>query len=395
MDLQKTLERYNLWWKQKQEKKGILRSTYKKRLEKNLSNDQIIFVTGLRRVGKTTIIKQFINHLIEAGTDPKKILFVSLDDPLFTRHSLLEIIDEYRKINKISFEEKIYLFFDEISYKKDFSQELKSINDHQNVKIYATGSNSLDIQDKKAFLTGRVFNITIHPLTFEEYLTFKNIDKENLDLNLKEAYFEEYLKEGGMPQYVLTKDEAYIKTIIEDIIYKDIARTHNIRNIEKLKELFLLLCERVGKRISYNKLSKIVNLDSETVAEYSSYFQQTFLFSIITKHAKTLNERTYSQKKIYISDNGIKNVFVGYKDKGSMFENHVFNTLKTRYEDIFYYLENDKEIDFIIRKRINEEIAIEVKYRNASSQDLKTLNASRFKIKKAITSQEELEEFIR
>ncbi len=395
LEIETIIERYNPWWSQKFNAKGIIRKNYIEKLKRSLINNQIMLITGLRRVGKTTIIKQFIEFLIESEKiNPKTILFVSLDDPSFVKISLQDIIEKFRKINLLNFETKIFLFFDEISYKDNFSMELKSINNNQNVKTFASGSNSLKVMDKKAFLTGRTFTIKIYPLDFQEYLIFKDLELLKEDKHLEEKYFEDYLKEGGMPEYVLTKDPQFIKTIIEDIIYKDIARTHGIKNISKLKELFLLLCERTGKKISYNKLSSILGIDKESVSEYISYFCQTFLFSVIPRYSKSLNERIYSNKKAYISDNGIRNIFVGFKDKGSLFENYVFNELSKKFDSIFYYYENEKEVDFIARVNLKKEIAIESKYLIVNKTDKEQFERIKFRDKYIVKNHEELKEMI-
>ena len=394
MELKTILERYNPWWKEDYNPLGIRRNVYLEKLKSNLQNKQIIFIMGLRRVGKTTIIKHFIQYLIEKEkVPPKKILFLTLDDSSLVNKTLTELIEEFRGLNSIKFEEKIYLFFDEVSYREDFSRELKVINDNQNVKIFASGSNSIKIIDKKAFLTGRAFTVKISPLNFEEFLEFSNLKISSIDKQIRDRQFKEYLKIGGMPEYVLTKNPDVITTLIEDIIYKDIARIYKIKNINKLREIFLLLCERVGKRVSYNKLAKIVGIDDETLAEYISYFQQTFIFSLVKKYSKSLNERVYSQKKIYISDNGIRNIFVGYKDIGSLFENYVFNEIKNKFgemAEVFYYFEDNKEIDFILRKIPKEEIAIEVKFNEEVENNLEFFKKSKFEKKLLITNYEDI-----
>jgi len=340
-------------------------------------------------------MKQLIHNLIEKSKiDPSLILFIPLDDPVFVSKSISEIIESFRKINSHSFDKKIFLFFDEISYKDDFSRELKVINDNQNVKIFASGSNSLKLMDKKAFLTGRVFNMRVYPLNFEEFLRFRSISISEKDHHLKEKYFEEYLKIGGMPEYVLSNNPDFITELIDDLIYKDIARTFNLKNINKLKEIFILLCERIGGKISYNKLSKILGIDKETAAEYISYFQQTFLFNLVPKYSKSLNERIYSQKKVYICDNGIKNVFSGFRDIGSLFENYIHIELSKRFKDIFYFYENNKEIDFIIREGLKKEIAIEVKFRDIEKKDIEVLEKSKFKNKLLIQNYKDIKNFI-
>jgi predicted AAA+ superfamily ATPase len=391
MELKDTLVRYNPWWSQEYGIAGVKRDSYLKKLDDNLKNNQVIFITGLRRVGKTTLIKQFISELINK-VDKKRILFLSFDDATFSAVKIQDILDEYRKINDLKFEDKIYLFFDEIGYKRDFSRELKVINDNQNVKIYASGSDSIQLQDKKAFLTGRVFIVRVYPLDFSEFLTFKKISVSAADSHLRDKYFEEHLKIGGMPQYVLTNNPEFITSLIDDIIYKDIARAFPVKNPAKLKDLFMLLCERTGKRFTYNKLAEILNIDNETAIEYVSYFQKTFLFNVISRHSKSLNERVKSPKKIYIADNAIRNIFVGSKDKGSLFENYVFNELSKKFEKINYYFENEHEIDFVI-KNGKQETAVEATM--YTEKDLSFFEKSPFKRKAVISKPEDLFQFIK
>jgi predicted AAA+ superfamily ATPase len=129
--MQDILYQYNPWWEEIVFNEDIKpRERYLSRLIKYLDNKQIIFLTGLRRVGKTTLMKLIIKELIKNSTSPKCILYVSLDDYLFHQNSIIEIINEYRKLHKLKIEEKIYLFLDEVTYKDDFHIQLKNIYDH-------------------------------------------------------------------------------------------------------------------------------------------------------------------------------------------------------------------------------------------------------------------------
>ena len=195
------LYQYNPWWEGKFSLDRIIpRKKYLDLLRRNLQNDHIIFLTGLRRIGKTTLMKLIIRELIEEmGIPCDHILYVSLDDYVFKNNSILDILDEYRKLNRISVDDKVYLFLDEVIYKEDFHQQLKNIHDRQNTKIYASSSSKIKLQDKKAFLTGRANIYEVKPLDFDEYLYFKDINISKKDNKLMEAYFEDFLKVGGIP----------------------------------------------------------------------------------------------------------------------------------------------------------------------------------------------------
>lgn len=357
MELQ--LTRLNPWWEQKYRIDAISRPDYLTRMKK--ADRLITFLVGLRRIGKTTIMKLFIQQLQE-DINPKHILYVPIDHPVFIDKTISEIVEKFREINGISFDEKIYLFFDEIQSKEDFARELKSLYDNENVVIFCSGSQSLLMHDRKAALTGRTKTIEVAPLTFEEYLQFREIKIKKSDTHLYKKYFEEYLEFGGIPKYVLDRDPVYVVDLVDSIITKDIVSYHNLKNAQIIRELFLLLCERAGKRLSINKIARILSTNVESIRQYISYLTDTYLIYLVYRKTKTLNERIKSNKKVYISDVGIRNVVVGFKDKGSIFENLVFLNIKDKTP--FYYYEDDKEIDFVFGKQ-----GIECKYKETISEE--------------------------
>ncbi len=389
MELDTIFYRFNPWWEERYVSLGITRETYLQVLVKEIENKEITFVTGLRRVGKTTLLKQTIAKLLEKGIDQHHIFFISLDHSAFSPMTLLDIVEKYREIKKISIKEKIYLFFDEIQYHPNFERDLKILHDHEQVKIIVSGSNSLMLKDTKAFLTGRNKVITIHPLSFKEYILFTKKEVLRADTQRINQYFQEYLEEGGMPEYVLSRNPEKITALVSDIIYKDIVGKHNLKNAKKIEELFILLCERVGKRLTYNKLANILGLDVETVSTYISYFEETYLIYQLNRYAKSQNEIIRSPKKIYIADTGIRSVFVGFKDKGALFENIVF--LKLKDKKISYFYEHEKEIDFIVEVQ-KRKIALEVKYKEIiDPEELLFLEKSSFKEKRVISTAQDVE----
>ena len=347
------LYKQNPWWEGSFPYKFIKRDKYLNILKKNLNNRDIIFLIGLRRVGKTTIFKMMINYLLKR-VDPKHILYVSLDSYNLEDYSIHEILEEYRKEHRLKREEKIFLFFDEVAHKEHFAQELKNLYDFENVKIYASSSSSSIIKSRKSYLIGRERIIEVLPLDFNEYLVFKSVKIKKSDSHLFKKYFEDYMMDGGMPEYVLTGDVSYLNSLIEDIIMKDVALLHNVKDLNIIKDYFKILMERVGKRLSINKITKIVGISPDTSRRYLSYFMDTFLIYSVDKCGK-LNERIKSPKKIYIVDVGIRNFITGFKDKGSVFENLVF--LKIKDKNPCYIYEDGVEIDFRVDKTL-----IEVKY---------------------------------
>ena len=172
MDIAEELFKYNPWWEQSYSPLFKPRKRYLNILQKNLSNKDIVLITGLRRVGKTTIMKLFIAELLRQ-LEPKFILYVSPDAIPFEPVSISDILRAYRKVFQLSLEEKVYLFFDDVAFRPRIHQELKNLYDRENVKIFASSSSASILNDTKALLTGRARTMEVMPLDFEEFLTFK------------------------------------------------------------------------------------------------------------------------------------------------------------------------------------------------------------------------------
>lgn len=379
--------RYNPWWDGDYKLEHLFpRPDTLEKLEKSVDIAEVTFISGLRRVGKTTLLRMLIKSLIdERGVNPLSIFYISLDDYLLQGKNIPELIDQYRKTVKKKFEEKIYLFFDEVTYCPGYEIQLKNIFDSQSVKIFASSSSASLIRDKKPFLTGRNRILEVDPLTFEEYLIFKGVVLKQVDGHLTDVYFEEYLKSGGIPEFVKTGDFEYLKNLVDDIIMKDISALHNIKNTSSLKEMYLLLMERSGKSISLNKVANILGLSPDTVKRFLTFFEESFLISTISKCGKT-NQSILSLKKIYSVDLGLRNLFTGFRDKGSLFENYLFNKIK-KYHPCYYAVDG-YEIDFLIDKKI----LIESKYHSGlEGKQLDLFNNSDFKHKYLITSQRDIQ----
>jgi len=365
-EIESELYKQNPWWENKFEEKSYPRDIYLKKVMENIKTKEVIFLAGLRRVGKTTIIKQVINQLLTDKTNPEDILFISLDSFNFINYSIHQLVESYRELYKKSVSDFLYLFLDEVTAKDNFEQELKSFYDSENIKIICSSSIATLMRDKKAYLTGRTRTIEILPLNFQEFLMFKKVEIRKSDRAILESYFRDYLKIGGIPYYVLTEDKDYLNELVQSIIYKDIIAYHKITNEKIIKEMFLLLCQRVGKPVSYNKLANILKVSVNSVKRYVSYFEKAYLFYTVDRYSKSYNEKVTSPKKVYLGDVGIKNLITGFKDLGASYENLVF--LKIKDSEPAYYLDNSIEIDFITKDRI-----IEAKYNQEMEKKQKEL----------------------
>ena len=362
--MKEVLEQYNPWWFGAYDFSAISRSKYLDKIIENIDRKNVVIVTGIRRVGKTTLIKQAISEVLKK-VPAKNVFYVSLDNFEFEEYTIKEIIEAYRERNKISIDEKAYIFLDEVAYKENFHQEIKNLYDMTNLKMIISSSSASVLKDKKAFLTGRTKTIEVMPLDFWEFLRFRKIKVKKYDYALMKTYFDDYLKIGGMPGYVLDTDIDYLKELVDSIVYKDIIAYHNIKDKTVVFDLLKLLSERVGKRLTYNKLANILKISVDSVRRYLSYFEETYLIYMVGKHG-SLNERVAAPRKVYFSDTGIRNVLAGFKDTGALFENLVFLRIKDK--NPMYYMKDSIELDFVFGKNI-----IECKYtdeRNSKQDSL-------------------------
>ena len=352
----------NPWWEKKEFDSGIPRQKYLPKLIKSLSHKRAVLITGSRRVGKTTLLKQLIQHLItQENTTPKNILYVLLDHPRLAKISILEIVEEFRKMHLLNREEKIFLFFDEVQYLKDWEQEVKSLLDLENVKIFLSGSASTELFQKTPFLTGRYEKIKIDPLNFEEFLQFKNANISSTEEYKYEGYLEGYIKIGGYPEYILQEDSSYFTDLLEAIIFKDIVYMHGIKNPDIIRDLLLLLADRNGHQASFTKLGKILGITVDTTKEYVNFLKQTFILEEIERFSTTRSKKIYSAKKFYLHDTGLLHNLSSKFNLGSAAENILYKFLSASFNVNFYY-ENQHEIDFVFLNDKKKIVLVESKF---------------------------------
>jgi len=177
----------------------------------------------------------------------QRVFFASMDHPDIQNVSILDLLREFRRINRAKRNEPVLLLLDEIHYRKGFGQELKALLDTENrVWVVASGSSSLVVRHRSAAMTGRYRKIEVKPLSFQEYLRFIGEKYDVSQPYLMEGFLEDYLPTGGMPQYVLTRDPNVLIDLVDDIIYKDISAHYGVRDPKLLRELFFCLWKESG-----------------------------------------------------------------------------------------------------------------------------------------------------
>ncbi len=347
---------FNPWWEGQFVAEGIERTGYLEALTRKRTSKDVVFITGLRRVGKTTLVRQLIGRLLAEGEDPRRIVYFTMDHPALVKESILTVLDAYRRVHELRHDDRFTAFIDEVHARDGFEQELKAVHDMGHVKVYATGSSSLFLVERGSFLTGRQSFVEVYPFTFKEYLGMKGTTVRPSDSHLMVRYAEDYVLAGGLPEYLRTSDPGYVTTLVDSLLFKDIAARRGVRNLQALRELLLLVTQSTGSKVSPRKIARTLGISHETVREHLSFFEEANLIHMVRLRGK-VSESVAAPKKVYVSDTGIVRVMSPTVNIGSLVENCVFNALRARGRDITYGVVDGKEVDFIMPGE-----CIEVKY---------------------------------
>ena len=338
-------------------------------LKKHLRLKQITVITGMRRTGKTTLIKKLFSEI-----NSKNKLYLDLERPdnrdLFAQKNYDNIIRDLAS-RGLKTEQKIYLAIDEIQMFPPITSVLKYLYDAFNVKFLVTGSSSYYLKNLfTESLAGRKKIFELFPLDFGEYLDFqgvarrKNENWKKKDFNPIEyerlrGYYENYIEFGGFPEIALIKNNQEKKDLLADIfssyINIDIKSLADFRSEENVYKLIKLLSSRVGTRLDYSKISRISGLSRPTVINYIDFFEKTYLIKRVPVMAKSPDREIVKARKIYFLDNGLAG-FLSDLNSGSKFENAVFNQLCHHGRLQYYSLKNGREIDFILNGRMGFEV---------------------------------------
>lgn len=351
---------WNPWWNKQYSFKGIKRDKLSNILPW-VKRREIISILGVRRAGKTTLLFEIIDYLINnENINPKNILFIKADDDRVNKDKLIDTaIDEYEKL--INPTGKIFIFIDEIQEINEWQKTLKRIYDlREYTKLFISGSNaSIMKEELSSLLAGRYAFFELFPFTFSEFLKareFVHIDKLSLihERNKIRHFLIEYLKYGGFPEVVLEKDEKVKAELInfyfDSIFYRDIIKRRNIRNPAKLERLVKYFLQNISNLASFARIGKFLELTTDSVVEYTKAIEDSYLIFPINLLEFSYKKQIISPKKIYCVDTGIRNL-VGFKfseDIGKIYENIVFVHLRRKNKEIFYW--NDEyECDFIVK----------------------------------------------
>jgi len=327
----------------------------------NLSARQAVVISGIRRTGKSTLLRLIIQDIGSYN-------YFNFEDSRATNFEINDFERLYDLQTELNPECQFY-FFDEIQNIPNWERFVRTLLD-RNKKVFITGSNaSLLSSELGTKLTGRHLKYELFPFSFSEMLDFKN-----LPANLKS--FENYMFNGGFPEFLLAYDIKILQELFKDILYRDIFVRYSIRNTQVLKNLAFYLISNIGKEFSYNKLKKHFELGSvNTVITFIEYLEDSYLIFTIPKFDYSYKKQLANPKKIYAIDTGLimSNSVSFSKDLGRILENIVFLHLKRRGKEIYYFKEKN-ECDFVVKSYEKITEAYQVCYKISEENKTREIN---------------------
>ena len=335
-------------------------------IEPYIGDETIIVLHGARQVGKTHILKYIQNWLEERG---KKSLYYDLEysDTLdLINHGTTAFINELSGKKYIEGEE-IYVLIDEIQYLDNPSSFLKIIADHyKNIHLIVSGSSTFDIKTKFTnSLAGRTTPFEVFPLSFSEFLTFKESEyhvtrqPSSSAIHSFTEYYQEFIKYGGYPKVVLEpiveKKKRYLIQMIDTYIRKDIRDLTTISDIRKFNSMLKILASQSGQLLSMKALSNETDTAFTTIQKYLSILEETYIIKLVSPYSHSASVEISKNPKIYFYDSGLLSILWlnNFQDTiiGNVFETNIFSELVKLYgrQNIhFWRTKSGKEIDFIL-----------------------------------------------
>jgi hypothetical protein len=346
----------NPWWERKSFRfKVITRKDYLNNVVERGDKLIDIFI-GARRVGKTSIMETIINHLLKKDIDPKNIIFISAEIREVKEKGIKEIIDVVTKENKKDyFKETLHIFIDEVQEIDEWQNDIKLLYDNSKIKFYLSGSSSLILNSKTSKLTGRYFLQKVLPLSFSEFLKFTkqsigNVQKKN------QSILNSYIDLGGYPEYVLNRNQSYLRQSIESTLYRDLLAVYGIRNPKILEALLEFLADKITTPVSANRIKNDLKIDDKTAKFYLQYLQDVYLIYPVYRIGPSNKISLTSPPKYYLNDTGVLNILGIQPRIGHLVENMIFLKFlqaqnKVEFPKIYYNVIETHEIDFYFNKK--------------------------------------------
>lgn len=356
----------------------IERKRYYDALSGFIDKPIIKIITGIRRSGKSTFLKMLQKHLISNGVSEDQIIYMNFESFRFMDIRDSKALYEY-VVKNINPSKKSYLFFDEVQIVSDWESAINSFLVDLETDIYVTGSNSNMLSSElSTLLTGRYIQLKMQPLVFSEFLKFHNNEIESISIT---DLLWMFIRRGGFPSvnsFPYEERDAFtlIGDIYDSIVLRDAVERFNIKNVELLERILRFVMDNMGNTFSAKKIadyfkSQNRSVNHNTVYNYLSALESTFLISRVNRYDLHGKEILKTQEKFYLSDQGILHSILGYHDRNipGVLENIVYNELIFRGYSVYIGKLKDKEIDFVATKG-NKRVYLQVTYKMESTNTI-------------------------
>ncbi len=403
----------NPWWKN-----GCIDEYYssmKRRLYFNIFKPLVIdnpvkravVLMGPRRVGKTVILFHLVQELIESGYNPKKICYLSIENPIYNGISLEKLFELCRKANGDDNTKDYYIIFDEIQYLKDWEVHLKSLVDsYHYVKFIASGSAAAALKLKSNESgAGRFTDFILPPLTFHEYINLKELDHlivadikewnghkktyyKTFNIDELNGHFINYINFGGYPEVSLSNQiqsnpGRYIRNdIIDKVLLRDLPSLYGIQDVQELNSLFTTIAYNSGNEFTFDELSITSGVSKNTIKRYIEYLEAAFLIRVI--HRIDINAKKFKRAnffKIYLTNPSLRSALfspISATDDfvGNMVETAIFSQWSHNSDFLPYYARwSNGEVDIVgLNNKQKPSWAVEIKWSNRFAKDIRLLN---------------------
>ena len=359
----------------------IKRESYINEIKKFMNKPIIKVITGMRRSGKSIILKLISEELINEGVSSDNIIYINFESLMFSELTDFKKFYNYIIEKSQTLQGKIYILLDEIQEVEHWEKAINSFMVDLNCDIYITGSNANLLSSELAtYIAGRYVEIKIYPLSFKEYIEFAKIQNPNKILS-NEEYFEQYLQFGGLPgihnfDYEKENIYQYLSDIYNSVLLKDVIARNGIRDIELLERVVLYILDNIGNTFSAKNISDFLKsqgrkLSRETVYNYLKALENAYIISKVQRYDIKGKALLETQEKFYLMDLGLRHSKLGYRanDIAGYLENIIYLELMRRKYTVNIGKLSTKEVDFIGTLR-DEKLYIQVTYLLATPETI-------------------------
>jgi predicted AAA+ superfamily ATPase len=364
-------------WEGSQLDAGVER-TIRASLTPWLHRPQVLAICGMRRSGKSTLMRQLARSLIDEGVAAKEILFVNFEEPIFLERALDpaaldRVFDTFHELLRPG--PRPHLFLDEVQNVDGWARWVRARTETGRARVVVSGSSSRLLEPEIAsVLTGRSVTRTLWPLSFREQLRFRGIDvgRSRASLLAQGAQIRqqlgEYLRWGGMPEVVLTDDvsvkETLLKNYFRDILYRDVVARHQVRDVHALEQVAHHYLVNTASLSTFNRVKNAYGLAMDQVRAYTSHLEESYLISAVPAYSPKVSQQARAPRKVYAIDTGLRNAvaFRFSQDLGRIAETVVHAQLRHDEDARLFYFAGKHECDFVLWKGDRARASIQVCY---------------------------------